>query len=149
MSSSDGVDWSKPIPDVEVNMDDLEDNELGGFTLNGELFTGIAVSYHPGGQLESRRPCLNSLPHGLCQWWFSSGKPQKALTTYRGAAHGWETRWYDNGQVAERIYSEFGRPLEWTEFDEEGHETSKGSNRENGHTVQWIERNRKLFPDAP
>lgn len=149
MSSNENVDWSKPIPDVEVNMDDLEDHELGGFTLNGELFNGIAVAYYPDGQMEMRKPCLNSLPHGLCQWWYRNGQLQQEGMTYRGAGHGVETRWHPNGKVAKTMYAEFGQPLEWTEYDEEGRETAKGSNRKNLHALKWIERNRKLFPDAP
>lgn len=149
MSSNENVDWSKSIPEVEVNLDDLEDNEMGGFMLNGDLFTGIAVSYYPSGQIESRRPCLNSLPHGLCRWWHSNGQLWKEFTTYRGAGHGWETRWYPSGVVAEKLYAEFGKPLEWVEYDEDGREVSKGSNRDDPHAQQWIERNRKLFPDAP
>ena len=149
MSNDDGMDWSKPIPDVEVNLDELEDNEMGGFMRNGELFTGIAVSYYPDGKIESRRPCLNSLPHGLCRWWHSNGQLQHEWTAYRGVAHGWETYWYQSGKIAKQKYSEFGQPLEWTEYDESDLKKSTGSNRKDPHALHWIERNRKLFPDAP
>ena len=149
MSSDQDIDWNKPIPEVEVDLDNLEDSEMGGFMLNGELFSGIAISYYPNGQIESHRPCLNSLPHGLCRWWHSNGQLQSESMVYRGTAHGWETRWHANGQLAEKIYSEFGRPLEWVEYDEAGREKVRGSNRNDPYTLQWIERNRKLFPDAP
>jgi hypothetical protein len=149
MSNDALVDWKKPIPELEVNLDELEDNDIGGLTLDGELFTGIAVSYYPGGQIESRKPCLNSLPHGLCRWWHSNGQLQHEWLSYRGTGHGWETYWYPNGRIAKRRYSEFGQPLDWVEYDEEGRETSKGSNRDDSLIRQWIERNRKLFPDAP
>jgi hypothetical protein len=149
MSSNDDVEWNKPIPEVEVDLDLLEDNEMGGLMLNGELFTGIAVSSYPNGQIESRRPCLNSLPHGLCRWWHSNGQLQHEWTVYRGTGHGWETFWYPSGKVAKKTYSEFGQPLEWIEYDEAGQEKARGSNRNDPHALHWIERNRKLFPDAP
>jgi len=149
MSSEHEVDWNVSVPVVEVDLENLEDNEVGGFMLNGVLFTGHAVSYYPNGQKESDRPCLNSLPHGLCRWWFESGQLQKEWTAYRGSGHGWLTQWHSNGQVAERCYSEFGQPLEWSKYDESGREISQGSNRHDANALHWIARNRKMFPDAP
>lgn len=149
MSSDDTADWNKTVPEIEVNVDELEDGDQGGFTLKGELFNGIAVSYYPNGQVESRRPCLNSLPHGLCQWWYSNGQLQHEWQAYRGTGHGWATYWYPTGVLAKRVYAEFGQPLEWVEYDETGHEKVRGSNRGEPYAQQWVERNRKLFPDAP
>jgi len=142
------LDWNKPIPDTEVEVDDLEDDHYG-FLHNGEPFTGIAVSHYPSGQIESRRPYLNGMPHGLCRWWHENGQLSKEWTSFRGMGHGWATDWYENGKTAKKRYAEFGRPLEWTKFDEQGHEVEKGSNRDNEYTLLWIERYRKEFPDAP
>jgi len=117
--------------------------------LNGELFTGIAISHYSDGKIESRRPCLNILPYGLCQWWHSNEQLQHDVLAYRGTGHGWETYWYPSGRISKKVYAQFGQPLEWVEYDDEGRETSRDSNRNEPHAMHWIERNRKLFPDAP
>lgn len=142
------LDWTKPVPQVEVDLEELEDDHYG-FVQNGEPFSGIAVSRYPNGEMESRRPCLNGMPHGLCRWWHENGQLSAEWTAFLGMGHGWATEWHENGQVANRTYAEFGRPLEWKKFDLQGHETEQGSNREDKNTLLWIERYRKRFPDAP
>jgi len=147
-SEEDSFDWAKPIPETEVDLDELEHDDYG-LRQHGEPFTGIAVSHHPNGQIESRRPYLNGVPHGLCRWWHSNGQLRDEWTAYRGMGHGWSTEWRQDGSVKKVGYAEFGCPLEWSEFDEAGQKISSGSNRENKNTLLWIERGRKELPDAP
>lgn len=149
MSSEEAsFDWEKTIPDIEVDLAELEDDDYG-LRLHGAPFTGIAVSRHSNGLPESRRPYLNGVPHGLCRWWHSNGQLSAEWTAYRGMGHGWATEWHRNGRIKKVGYAEFGCPLEWSEFDEAGKQTGGGSNRENENTLLWIDRCRKEMPDAP
>lgn len=142
------LNWNQSIPQIEVDVNNLEDDHYGFFQ-DGKPFTGIAVSYYSNGKIESRRPYLNGMPHGLCQWWYENGQLSKEWTSFRGMGHGWATDWHENGKIAKRRYAEFGQPLEWVTFDEHGHESQRGSNRQNSDALHWVERYRKEFPDAP
>lgn len=149
MSSEASLDWTRAVPEREVDVSELEYDEYGFFKEKGQPFDGIAVSYYPNGQIESRRPCLNGMPHGECRWWHENGQLSEEWLSYRGMGHCWATKWYENGAVASRRYAEFGRPLEWTEFDKDGRQTSSGSKRQDEHTMRWIQRYRAAMPDAP
>lgn len=148
--SNDAIepDWNRPVPDVEVDLDQLDDDD-DLLLFGAELFSGIAVSRHPGGGYESRRPYLNGATHGLCRWWHRNGQLSEEWMSFRGMGHGWATSWHPNGQVKKRTYAEFGRPLEWVEYDEAGNVTKRGSNRDNPLTSEWIAKSRRRFPDAP
>jgi hypothetical protein len=142
------LNWTREIPQLEVELDDLENDDYG-LLLNGDQFTGIAVSHYSNGRMESYRPCMNGTPHGLCRWWHDNGQLSMEWTAYRGMGHGWLTEWYANGQVKKREYAEFGRPIDWIKYDEQGRETGNGTNRGNENTLLWLEKYRREFPEAP
>jgi len=137
-----------PVPEIEVDEQDLEriDDQ---FIQDGQPFSGVVVSRYPNAQVESRRPCLHGMPHGICRDWYPGGQLQSEWACYRGMGHGWAMHWHSSGQLAKQSYVQFGRPLEWTEYDESGREIQSGSNRGKPGVAQWMDRCRKAYPDAP
>jgi len=147
--SDETDDWNRPVPTVEVCGDDLERYE-DAYVYQGKLFDGIAVFYWPEGQLDARIPCLNGLPHGgPCRRWYRNGQLSEEWAAFHGMGHGPLLQWFQNGSLKREELTLFGRPMQWTEYDESGKEIDRGENWGSKYAIKHIEEHTLMYPNAP
>jgi antitoxin component YwqK of YwqJK toxin-antitoxin module len=82
---------------------------------------GIAVHWHPNGQMQSRVFHVNGQKDGEMETFHFSGKKESRSWWTRGKPVGKHVKWHDNGHVAGEITYWNGNVrsyIEWNEFGE-------------------------------
>jgi antitoxin component YwqK of YwqJK toxin-antitoxin module len=62
--------------------------------------TKIERTYHPNGKLQSERPYVGGVRHGLTKWWWSNGQLGSETSYVGGMRHGMEKWWSQSGGIA-------------------------------------------------
>ena len=137
----------KAQPNAVVVSDALvfdEDNGLVYQVGSSEPFTGKAVWFHPGGQLQQETTYQNGKEHGSEIWWHEDGSRAGQSQYVDGVLSGPTMQWYSGGNQMEfqalfQDGAQQGKELWWHENGREKSVTTyKGGKRE-GMAQGWYD----------
>lgn len=131
-----GRNLTEKIPDRKTDLSKLYFNRINScWTLNGEVFSGYAVSYYDDGTIKEKIAIWQGQKHGQSLRWFPDGHLHQ-LTDYHegklhgdkklwsadtshlllaqlhyreGKAHGEQKLWYPTGELFKKLHLNQGR----------------------------------------
>jgi antitoxin component YwqK of YwqJK toxin-antitoxin module len=62
--------------------------------------TKVERAYWGNGKLQSERPYVDGMLHGMERWWWESGQLWSEYSYEGGKRHGVEKQWNQNGDIA-------------------------------------------------
>ena len=86
----------------------------------GQLFTGLSVSYYPNGQQATEVSFVNGMRDGVESRWFEDGIKKFEGRFQKNHLVGVFEEWYQNGQPKSRTVWQDGMRQSLTEWDENG-----------------------------
>lgn len=104
-----------------VDIESLKYDEYRRYTLDGHLFTGVAVEYYPEGGLRSEVPIFEGRHHGIVREWYPDGQMESEDSYHRGGLSGTCKLWHRNGRLAQEGIYERGICLERKQWDPQGY----------------------------
>ena len=95
----------------------LDISKLGH--INGRLhvsgedkpYTGNVLFHYPSGKLRQKAVFVNGKANGPTTAYYESGKKWMEFNNKDDKAHGWLTKWDENGKVLEKTYWENGKKI--------------------------------------
>jgi antitoxin component YwqK of YwqJK toxin-antitoxin module len=86
----------------------------------GKLFTGIAYTEFPNGQLETEIEYKEGAVCGLDREWYQDSTLEHEYHVKNGAAHGSSKAWHPNGKPKHEALYEFGIKIYEKKWNENG-----------------------------
>ena len=87
------------------------DPDDGIYLLNGEPFTGVALTWWPDGQLSSVVHLQDGMTHGISVGWHFNGRPAVYNEMEHDVVHGLHIEWAEDGSVSEEFRCHHGRRI--------------------------------------
>jgi antitoxin component YwqK of YwqJK toxin-antitoxin module len=103
-----------------INDDLLDMTDELVYLYEGELFTGIGFELGLDNRIISEISYKNGFQEGPARDWYESGELQSEAYYKENSLHGASKEWYKNGKIKSEALYEFGVPLEYKEWDEDG-----------------------------
>ncbi|NNC95133.1 MAG: toxin-antitoxin system YwqK family antitoxin [Chitinophagales bacterium] len=111
---------AKEVPMTDLNFEIGESGKSIPY-LNGKVFTGHAISYHPNGNKYISQQYLDGIKNGQWIIFYESGDTQKLGYIYEGIDDSIYKEWYDNGQLRYFYYYDDGKKTgQWKTWYENG-----------------------------
>jgi antitoxin component YwqK of YwqJK toxin-antitoxin module len=126
-----------------VNIREIDFNDDYSYSYRGVLFTGIACEYDDDGKLVSELKMENGIQEGLSSEFFPAGPKRSERCYHNNTLHGESREWFENGNLKERTFHEFGVLIERETWDSDGNAVSGFRLTENDQAYQTLERLRK------
>lgn len=82
------------VPEIIIDKSELHyDRNISVWTLNGEQFSGYAVSYYPNSNLQQKIGILEGKKQNETKDWYPNGKLKFSANYHQGKLHGEKKSW--------------------------------------------------------
>jgi len=138
----------KPKPttgDVERVPNDSLEYASGLMLLEGKPFTGVGYDLHDEGWLEREIGYRDGVEWGYKRQWGGPKRLIRESPMLRGAVHGRERTWHDNGTLATEGECEYGIVLWENSWDEGGRPIKKFELKETDAQFTFLLQLRRIY----